>query len=248
MSNKTISIIIAVYNASDTILDCLNSIENEINSHCELIIIDGNSTDNTLDLLNQKNELIDVLISEPDKGVYDAWNKGIKSSSGEWILFLGADDVLLKNSLLSYLKFLKERDSSNYDYVCAQNEYLNWDDEFIKDIGKAPKWKAMKYYMAAAHVASLHNKRLFDEIGGFNVDYQICADYELLCRKKNKLKYKFIDRKIARMKTGGMSFSMRALIEQFIIRKKHLNVVINSLTFLFQVALFIKFKLKNGII
>ena len=247
MYNKIISIIIATYNASDTILGCLDSIENEINSDCELIIIDGDSTDNTLDLLNKKKELIDVLISEPDKGIYDAWNKGIEKSKGKWIMFLGADDLLLKNSLLTYLEFLRERNSSAYDYVCAKNEYINLDGKFIKDIGKEPKWKAMKYYMPAAHVASLHNKKLFDEIGFFNLEYKICADYELLSRKKNKLNYKFIDYKIAKMKTGGMSFSVRALIEQFFIRRKHLNIIINVMTFLFQTSLFIKFKIKNKI-
>lgn len=247
MNNKIISIIIATYNASDTILECLDSIENEINSDCELIIIDGNSSDNTLDLMNKKKELIDVLISEPDKGIYDAWNKGIKMSSGKWILFLGADDLLLENSLLTYLNFLRERNSSDYDYVCAQNEYINLDNKFIKYIGKEPKWKAMKYYMPAAHVASLHNKKLFDEIGVFNLDYKICADYELLSRKKNKLNYKFIDFKIAQMKTGGMSFSLRALTEQFFIRKKHLNIIMNVLTFIFQISLFIKFKIKYRI-
>jgi glycosyltransferase involved in cell wall biosynthesis len=247
MYNKIISIIIATYNASDTILECLDSIENEINSDCELIIIDGNSSDNTLDLLNKKKELIDVLISEPDKGIYDAWNKGIEKSKGKWIMFLGADDLLLKNSLLTYLEFLRERNSCDYDYVCAQNEYINLDGKFIKYIGKEPKWKAMKYYMPAAHVASLHNKKLFDKIGFFNLEYKICADYELLSRKKNKLNYKFIDYKIAKMKTGGMSFSVRALTEQFFIRRKHLNIIINVMTFLFQTSLFIKFKIKNKI-
>lgn len=247
MSKKIISIIIATYNASDTILACLGSIENEINSDCELIIIDGNSTDNTLDLLNEKKELIDVLISEPDKGIYDAWNKGIEKSKGKWIMFLGADDLLLKNSLLTYLEFLRERNSSAYDYVCAKNEYINLDGKFIKDIGREPKWKAMKYYMPAAHVASLHNKKLFNEIGVFNLEYKICADYELLSRKRDKLNYKFINHKIAQMQTGGMSFSFRALIEQFHIRKRHLNIIINVITLIFQITLFIKLKMNHKI-
>lgn len=247
MCIKTISIIIATYNASGSILECLNSIENEINSDCELIIIDGNSTDNTLDLLNQKKELIDILISEPDKGVYDAWNKGIEKSRGKWIMFLGADDLLLKNSLMNYNKFLKKQSSNDYDFICAQNEYLNLDNKFIKNIGREPKWKLIKYYMPVAHVASLHNRNLFDQIGVFNIKYKICADYELLLRKKNKLKYKFIDYKIAQMKTGGMSFSIKALSEQFFIRKKHLNVITNIFTFLIQMFLFFNFKIKYKI-
>lgn len=158
-------------------------------------------------------------------------------------MFLGADDLLLKNSLLTYLEFLSERNSSVYDYVCAKNEYIDLDGKFIKDIGREPKWRAMKYYMPAAHVASLHNKKLFSEIGFFNLEYEICADYELLSRKKNKLKYKFIDYKIAKMKTGGKSFSIRALTEQFFIRRKHLNIITNVMTFLFQISLFIKLKM-----
>lgn len=239
---KIISIVIATYNAQNNIYKCLTSIENVISKDCEVILIDGNSKDDTINEIKRKEKIVDILISEPDLGIYDAWNKGIKLSSGDWILFIGSDDLLLKNSLSIYLKFLKNNDLEKCDYICAQNQYLNFDNKLIKNIGKEPKWNYMKYYMPAAHVASLHNKRLFDEVGYFDIKYKICADYELLCRKKNNLNYRFIKHQIAQMKTGGMSFSTKALIEQFIIRKKNLNIVINFFVFSFQLFLFFRFK------
>lgn len=247
LADKIISIVLATYNASSSILSCIRSIEDEINSECELILIDGNSTDNTIDLLTEKKKLFDVFISEPDRGIYDAWNKGIKMSKGRWIMFVGADDCLLKNSLARYLEFLRESTSDYYDYICAKNQYINLDGKFIKDIGKEPKWQAMKYYMPSAHVASLHNKKLFNQIGVFDLKYTICADYELLTRKRDKLKYKFIDYEIAQMQTGGMSFSFKALIEQFHIRKRHLDILRNIFTLIFQIALFLKFKITKDI-
>ena len=189
MDDKIISIIIATYNASDTILSCLDSIENEINSDCELILIDGNSTDNTLDLLNEKKELIDVLISEPDKGIYDAWNKGIERSKGKWIMFLGADDILLPGSIKSYFNVLINLNKDNEpDYICARNEYVDKHGNLIMMLGKAALWDNMRKMNMAAHVGSLHNKfRLFNQVGLYNLKFKICGDYELLLRKKEKL-------------------------------------------------------------
>jgi glycosyltransferase involved in cell wall biosynthesis len=239
---KIISIVIATYNAEKNIYKCLTSIENSITNQCELILIDGNSKDETINEIKRKEKIVDILVSEPDLGIYDAWNKGIKLSSGDWIMFMGSDDLLFENSLSIYLNFLKKNDVQKCDYICAQNQYLNFENKLIKKIGKEPSWSRMKYYMPAAHVASLHNRKLFDEVGYYDLKFKICADYELLCRKKYNLNYRFIKHEIAQMKTGGISFSTKALIEQFNIRKKHLNIVINFFVFSFQIFLFFRFK------
>ena len=93
---KIISIIIATYNAEKTLKRCLNSIVSQKKDQLELLIIDGCSTDRTMDIVREFAESIDVIVSEVDKGIYDAWNKGIRLATGEWIMFLGADDYLTK--------------------------------------------------------------------------------------------------------------------------------------------------------
>ena len=244
MSDKVISIVLATYNASETISTCLDSIEQAIRPACELIVIDGDSVDDTIDQIQLRKGLVDVLISEPDSGIYDAWNKGIEKSSGKWILFLGADDLLFKESLEKYLNLIATDNLGEFDYICGLNDYVDLNNNFIKSIGKKPEWSSMKYYMVAAHVASLHNRNIFQEVGFFDQEYKICGDYELLTRKGSKLSYKFLPIKIAKMRVGGMSFSLKALVELFDIRQRHLGIWANISTFIFQVSLFVLLKIK----
>lgn len=243
--SKQISIIIATYNAGKTLKQCLESIIPQKGNDIELIIIDGNSTDDTLQIIEQYQSFIDYTISESDKGIYDAWNKGILASSAKWIMFIGADDELKPGALDDYCNYISNiRESEAYDYICAQDNYVRFDGSLIKIIGREPSWENMRYYMAAAHVASLHNKeKLFNEVGLYNTDYSICADYELLLRKKDKLKYKFLQGHIiANMREGGMSMSTRAIFQTYQIRKKHqtINGLINFLILL-KSLLFYKF-------
>lgn len=236
MNNKQISIIIATYNAAKTLRTCLDSIVPQLTDETELIIVDGKSKDETNSIIDSYGSKVTVHISEPDKGIYDAWNKGVKVAKGEWVMFVGADDVLLPDALVKYLKVINSTaDIGEYDYICANNEFVDMKGNVLKIMGKAPAWKYMRRGMAAAHVASLHNKHnLFETIGGYNLDFKICADYELLLRKKQQLHYLFVPVHIARMKVGGMSFSTKAIIEAYKIRKLHhcLPLIVNELYFL----------------
>lgn len=245
-----ISIIIATYNASKTLKTCLDSIVPQLCTEAELIIVDGASKDNTNDIIKSFGDNVSVHISEPDKGIYDAWNKGVALSHGEWVMFIGADDILLSNAVSTYLNTIKNTaDIDSYDYICAHNEYVNEKGKLLKVLGEEPKWSKMCKGMAAAHVASLHNKRnLFETIGGYNLNFRICADYELLLRKKQNLKYIFIDNHIARMKIGGMSFSTNAIIETYNIRKLHhsLAVGLNEFYFLRDWFAYMLFKIRKN--
>ena len=218
-----ISIIIATYNAAKTLRTCLDSIVPQLTDETELILVDGKSKDETNDIIGSYGSKVAVHISEPDKGIYDAWNKGVKAATGEWVMFVGADDVLLPNALNEYLKVIHAtEDICSYDYICAHNEYVDMRGKQLKLLGGKPQWSKMRRGMVAAHVASLHNRtNLFGTVGGYNLDFRICADYELLLRKKDKLRYLFIPAHIARMKVGGMSFSTKAIIETYKIRRLH---------------------------
>lgn len=223
MNKKQISIIIATYNAAKTLRTCLDSIVPQLTNETELVLVDGKSKDETNDIINSYGNKVTVHISEPDNGIYDAWNKGVKAATGEWVMFVGADDVLLPNALNEYLKVIHAtEDICSYDYICAHNEYVDMRGKQLKLLGGKPQWSKMRRGMVAAHVASLHNRtNLFGTVGGYNLDFKICADYELLLRKKEKLRYLFIPAHIARMKLGGMSFSTKAIIETYKIRHLH---------------------------
>ena len=236
MKNMTISIIIATYNASKTLQRCLDSIVPQLTNETELILVDGGSKDDTNKIIDSYGDKISVHISEPDKGIYDAWNKGVKLAHGKWVGFIGADDILLPNAIDAYLTIIRSsRDIEDYDYICAHNEFVDIKGKLLKTIGDKPIWSKMRRGMVAAHVASLHNRHsLFEAIGGYNLEFKICADYELLLRKKNKLKSLMIQTHIARMAVGGMSFSTNAIVETYKIRKLHksLPFIINILFFL----------------
>lgn len=230
-----ISIIIATFNAAKTIKSCIESILSQKNYNVELIIIDGLSSDDTIEIINSYKSEIDYLLSECDSGVYHAWNKGISIAKGNWIMFIGADDVLLPNSISEILQFIALNKKRDIDYISAKNIYIDVKDNFIKIIGEEFLWSKMKTVMCVAHVGSLHNRNLFNEVGLYSMKYKICADYDLLLRKKNQLRALFINTEIAKMKIGGMSFSLNALIEVFKIRRAH-----STLPFVFNLLYFLK--------
>jgi glycosyltransferase involved in cell wall biosynthesis len=137
---KEISIIIATFNAAETLRECLDSIVTQLNDKIELILVDGGSKDTTNEIIESYGTFIDVHISEPDKGIYDAWNKGVKLSSGNWVMFIGADDLLLPNALATYLEAIENTsDITSYDYICAHNEYVDMKGRLLKILGNNPK-------------------------------------------------------------------------------------------------------------
>lgn len=210
---KTFSIIIATYNAAESLQCTLDSIREQTCLEYELIIIDGNSSDKTVKIIEDNSEIISYRISESDKGLYDAWNKGIKASKGKWIAFLGAGDTLSPDALQSYKTYIDSLEATP-DYISAIIKRTNEEGDFISQLGEAWNWKAFRDSMTVAHVGSLHNKQLFEEIGLYNQEeYKICADYELLLRKKDTLQTGFLNKPIGEMPIGGLSFSVKALQE-----------------------------------
>jgi glycosyltransferase involved in cell wall biosynthesis len=196
----------------------------------ELLVMDGDSVDNTPTIIKENEDIIDYHIQEKDKGIYDAWNKGIKKATGQWIMFLGADDSLCPNTMAHYLGLIAENGMKNLDYICGRVEYVDYNKNVFRLIGAPWKWEVFSKEMTIAHVASLHNKKLFEEVGLFDINYTICADYELLLRKKDRLKTFFTDQIVAQMGMEGMSLSLRAIKESRDIRKKY--VPMGKLSFL----------------
>ena len=161
-----LTIIIATYNASLHIKDCLSSIVENITEPYELIIVDGNSNDNTIDIINQFQTVHPTVISEKDKGIYDAMNKGTKLATGEWILFLGADDRVLP-SFSKVISYLKDNKSIYY------GNCVNGERRFG---GRFSNYKLAK--MNLCHQAILYPQAVFKKYA-FDLRYPVFADYLL---------------------------------------------------------------------
>jgi glycosyltransferase involved in cell wall biosynthesis len=211
-NEAVVTVITATFNAAQHIEKTILSVLNQSYNNVEYIIIDGGSTDGTLDIIRKYQHAIDYWISEPDKGIYDAWNKGICLSQGEWIAFLGADDILLKEALQSYVALIASYYNSPPEYVSSRVNLISG-TKVSRTIGQQWRWKAFRSWMNVAHVGSLHSRSLFERYGLYDTSYRICADYEFLLRPGASLRSAYMDSITAYMRIGGISNSLQALWE-----------------------------------
>jgi glycosyltransferase involved in cell wall biosynthesis len=207
-----ISIIIATYNAEQYLEQAIQSIIRQSYSEKEFIIIDGGSTDKTVAIFKNFEVHISFWNSEPDKGIYDAWNKGIEKATGEWIMFLGADDTLLEGALEAYMDYIQQS-NGNFEYICSKLIMVDSKGKHIREKGSPWVWDEFKYVNHLAHPGSLHHVSIFEKYGKFNLDYKITGDYELLLRAGNCLKAGFINKVTVLMREGGASSGYQALKE-----------------------------------
>lgn len=227
-SKPLMTVIVAVFNGAKTLQQCIDSVALQTYENKELIIIDGGSQDGTIDLLKANKAKIQYWISEPDRGIYNAWNKGVSQAKGEWICFLGADDFLWNaQSISDFEKALREVPCDTrvaYGKVMLLNELAQniypvgepWLD--IKD--------RFKQVMCIPHQGVMHRRSLFEQHGIFDESFRIAGDYELLLRELRDNDAVFIDGVIlAGMRQGGISStpanSMRALKEIRRAQKLH---------------------------
>lgn len=214
---KDISIIVATYNADLTIERCIKSIISQKSESLEFIIIDGVSQDQTIDIIKKYKTYIDYFVSEPDCGVYDAWNKGILASKGKWIMFLGADDVLLPQSILKYTNFLKS--NADFDIISAKASMVDKFGHEICIFGNKYDWSEFRKNMLFSHGTTLHNKKFVKRNGLFNLSYKICSDYEFFMRHGSTINAGYINDVMILFQSGGMSSTIKGQIETFRIRK-----------------------------
>lgn len=176
MESKKISIIIATYNAEFTIEKALYSVQEQSYQNWECLIIDGNSKDNTakkVEYFTEKDSRFHFF-SEPDKGVYDAFNKGWQKACGEWIYYLGSDDELLQDGLKN---LMQHTDGVDIVYGGIRMRYKSGR---TKD--KQPSFweKEMPFSLPASHQAIIMRRDAIKSLGGYDLKYKILADYDLI--------------------------------------------------------------------
>jgi glycosyltransferase involved in cell wall biosynthesis len=213
--SSTISIIIATYNAEKYLQNCLNSIIPQLNETIELIVIDGGSKDDSVEVIKKNQQHIASWISEPDKGIYDAWNKGLQNATGDWIMFVGADDQLMPNALNVYKQFINDNVAADIDLISSTVQMIDENGTIIRIKGWPFFWPMFLKEMTIAHPGALHSKRLFEKHGNFNIDYKIVGDYELLLRAGNSLKSLYLDTVTVVMSEGGASDSVKSIKEHY---------------------------------
>lgn len=201
----TISIITVCFNSEKTIEDTISSVSNQKDVNVEHILIDGASSDTTLEII-KKNPSISKFVSESDKGIYDAMNKGIVLATGDVIGTLNADDFYYDNDVLKEVEkvFLDPSVDACYgDLVYVKQNDIKQTVRFWKSTDY--KEGLFKSGWMPAHPTFFVRKNVYDKFGKFRLDYKIAADFELLFRfiEQNKIKTKYIPKVMVKMRLGG---------------------------------------------
>jgi glycosyltransferase involved in cell wall biosynthesis len=203
-----ISIITVCYNSAKTIERTFQSVRKQTYSNIEYIVIDGNSIDNTLKIIENYKDIITKVISEPDKGLYDAMNKGIKLATGDIVGILNSDDIFYSNKTLEEVAFFHKKKSVQASV--GNIIQLNEAGKIVRKYS-AKNWKPDKLRIGfmPAHPAIFFNKELFEKFGYYYLDFTIGADYELITRffLKHKISWKFSNITTTSMLIGGLSSS-----------------------------------------
>ena len=198
-----VSIITVSYNSEKTIEETIISVLNQDHQNIEYIIIDGESNDNTLAIINRYREKIDIVISEKDAGIYDAMNKGIAQSSGHWIWFMGTGDVPLDGAVNTIIEKVKSCDQSDLHAFCVElaPPLEPGVPPFYKPIfSSALKWRNTLHHQGLLYKKSSISNLLYD------TRFKVLADYHLNLRLwKNGASCICHDITVTRVDSGGVS-------------------------------------------
>jgi hypothetical protein len=198
-----VTVITAVLNARPYISSCLDSVLAQDYPNVEHIVLDGGSSDGTIEVLREHDDRIAFWKSEPDKGVYDAWNKALTEAGGEWICFLGADDEFLPGAISAYMALAAANPEA--EYLSSQVKWIHSSGYVNPTYGRAWTWRRFAKSMCVAHPGSMHRRHLYDRAGLYDTSYRSAADYEFLLRARAELKTAFMPLATVIMRAGGMS-------------------------------------------
>jgi glycosyltransferase involved in cell wall biosynthesis len=211
-----ITFVIAVFNAVKTLQQCIDSVVKQSCGDFELVVIDGGSGDGSIDILRRNENHFAYWVSEPDRGVYDAWNKALVHAKGEWICFLGADDYLWSEDVVQRLLEKLPHLSQNTLIAYGKIVLLGRDELPMFELGE-PWAKLSSQFvrkMCLPHPAVFHRRGLFETYGRFDPSFRIAGDYEFLLRSKGDQTPLFLeDLVVSAMRPGGLSSNPSNAVE-----------------------------------
>ena len=204
--NPLISIVTVTYNSEKFIKNCVSSVNKQTYNNIEHVLVDGNSKDSTVELFKKNAFRNPTIVSESDKGIYDAMNKGIKLSKGDFIGFLNSDDYFSSSDSIEIIV----QNLKKYNVDCVHGNVV-----FLSKKNKINRvWKSKDFLGGAfskswtpAHPTFYCKSSIYKKFGYYNTRYKIAADVELMLRflEKNKISSKYISQSLVCMREGGVS-------------------------------------------
>jgi glycosyltransferase involved in cell wall biosynthesis len=213
-----ISIITATFNSSKTILDCINTVNNQTFADIEHIIVDGASNDDTVKLIESAKSRVKLIISEPDTGIFHAMNKGISKANGDIIGILNSDDVYFDNTVVE--RVIEVFKMSQTDCVYGDLFYVD-----KSDTSKIVRhWKTSDYKYGSfrkgwhpAHPSLFLRSSVYQKYGDFDLSFDLASDFELMLRmfEVNRISSAYLPFPLVKMRLGGASNkNMRSIFDQ----------------------------------
>lgn len=215
-----LSIITVNYNNCEGLKRTINSVFSQVSSNFEYLIIDGGSVDGSKELIAEYSNRVNYWISEKDKGIYNAMNKGIMKANGDYVLFLNSGDILHDDNVLAKL----DDNILKHDIIYFNSQFV---DEQTDYVHQYPDILSFNYFLkySLPHQASLIRRTLFDEVGLYDENYKICSDWAffLSAFAKHNASYQHIDRTFAIMYRDGISTDPGNLDQINLERQNFLN-------------------------
>ena len=203
-SNPKISIITITYNSEKTLEETIKSVLSQKYDNLEYLIIDGGSRDKTMDIVEKYRSKIDFVVSEPDNGISDAFNKGIWNATGEIIGIINSDDILLPGAL----KALFEAYEEGVDVYRGNTVVWNDTNDVKTRVRPAMKFKLSKPVGNVCHQSTFICKRCYESFGAYNVSFKYMMDADVLYRfSRAGVRFKYVDYDMALFRLGGVTSS-----------------------------------------
>jgi len=224
MTKPLVSVITAVYNGEKYLEETIQSIVNQTYENIEYIIIDGGSSDGTVDIIKKYEDKIDYWVSKKDDGIYDAMNKGLEVTKGEYISILNADDYYTSDAIsLSIEKIIKTK----CDYSIANVEYVK-SGGIIRAIYPLEEnyiYQEMPY----PHVSAVISSKVYKDVGFFDTSFRIAGDHDMAVRiHMQGYKACYVDKVIAQLEEGGISSGVESNKESLGVAIKNGKNKINA--------------------
>ncbi|MEM0996672.1 MAG: glycosyltransferase family 2 protein [Bacteroidota bacterium] len=205
-----VSIITVVYNGEATIASAITSVRDQDYSDIEYIIVDGASQDRTVEIVREFGPVVSVLISEPDRGLYDAMNKGIARATGDVIGILNADDLYAGTDIISSV--VQQLQESGADSLVGDLVYVKPDQtDNIVRYYRSQNFQLKRFEVGdmPPHPTFFARRNLYEQHGNFNTEYRIVADFDLMLRflYKAGASFTYLPKVMVKMRTGGLSDS-----------------------------------------
>lgn len=205
-----ITIITSTFNAARDLPWTIKSIREQTYPYVQWVVVDGASKDDTVALLRENDDLIDVWVSEPDTGIYDAWNKALNFAKGDWVQFIGAGDELASPDTLADMATHLSKAHPQHDIVYGRLAYISETSRtLIEEVGMP--WEAMKGKWEGyrpklpAHPSIFHHKSTLNKNPAFDTSYRIAADSLFLTEQLKRKDFLYIPILVDRMPLGGIS-------------------------------------------